>query len=112
MRDIIFLRCDHAKVLGMTKSVPQTRRGEIAIKVNVTVDNGAYGPPVIEQNIEVVDWADVIGHDSALVDLALKRPFITAEEAELIKERRLQELAESLRATGRFEVTEVQADEG
>jgi hypothetical protein len=112
MKDEIYLRCDRVKVLGMTKSMPDTRRGEIAIKLSVKVEPGAYGPPVLEQAIEVTDWTEGIGHDAGLVDLTLKRPFITQAEADMIRERRIQELAAMLRETGRFEVTPVQEEAG
>jgi hypothetical protein len=105
MHDIIFLRCDRSKVLNMTKGVPATSRGEIIIKVAVTVDPKAYGNPVIEQKIEVVDWTEGIA--ASMVDVSLNRPFITEEEASLIRDKRIRELAEMLRDTGRYEITEL-----
>jgi hypothetical protein len=106
MQDTIFLRCDHTKVLGMTKGVPNnTYRGELIIKVRVKVDPKAYGNPVIEQEIEVTDWTEGIA--ASMVDVKLDRPFITEEEAAMIREKRIIELADMLRETGRYEITDL-----
>ncbi len=101
MQDVIYLVVTPRKIERMTKSMPDTRRGEIVVKVMVEVPSGAFGPPVLEQRIVVEDWQQGI----ALDDLDLSSGIITQEEAALIRERRLMQMARVLADNG-YVVTE------
>jgi hypothetical protein len=96
VKDVIYLRVTPNAVTGMTKSPPKLNRGEIFIKVAVTVDPSAFRPPVIERAVHVADWRD--GIDVADVDL--KVATITEEEAEVIRQRRLSRMTEILVSHG------------
>jgi L-ascorbate metabolism protein UlaG (beta-lactamase superfamily) len=96
MRETVYLVVSRHKVERMTKNLPELKRGEIPVKVIVTVADSAFREPVIVREIEVVDWRDGI----EVGDLELKESFITEEEAQIIRERRLKKMAELLEANG------------
>lgn len=96
MKDVIYLRVNRNKVIGMTKTLPSIYRGEIPIKVNVTVNENAFREPVIQQSIVVNDWQDGID----LADVEFKQNIITPEEAEAIRQRRLEKMQEILTQNG------------
>jgi hypothetical protein len=96
VQETIFLVVSPHKVERMTKSLPQLKRGEIPVKLVVTVAATAFREPVIERTVEIVDWRDGI----EVGDLELKESFITEEEAALIRERRLAKMRELLESNG------------
>jgi hypothetical protein len=100
MRETIFLVVSRHHVERMTKTLPSLKRGEIPVKVIVTVDDTAFREPVIERKVDIVDWRDGI----EISDLDLKESFITEEEAALIRKRRLEKMRELMEANG-YEVT-------
>lgn len=101
MQDVIYLVVTPRRVERMTKSMPSTFKGEIVVKVVVEVPSGAFGPPVLEQRIVVEDWQQGI----VLDDLDLRNGIIIQEEAPLIRERRLMQMARVLADNG-YVVTE------
>ena len=82
MKDVIYLVVNANQVVRMTKTLPSLKRGEVPIKVSVSVD--------------VTDWQK----DVRLNDLELRQNFITEEEAEIIKSRRLERMQEILSNNG------------
>ncbi len=96
MKQTIYLRADRRSVINMTKSMPGVYKDEIVIKVNVEVDDTVFGTPVIEQNVHVVDWAK----DIDVKDVRLEQNIITKEEADMIRESRLERMREVLEAQG------------
>ena len=96
MREVIYLVMNRRGVVKMTKSLVPVRSDEIVVKMTVTVPEGAFRPPVVEQSVIVEDWRD--GAD--LEDVQFKRDIITAEEAGLIRERRVARMREILEQQG------------
>lgn len=96
MKQTIYLRADRRSVINMTKSMPGVYKDEIVIKVNVEVDDTVFSTPVIEQNVHVVDWAK----DIDVKDVRLEQNIITKEEADMIRESRLERMREVLEAQG------------
>jgi len=96
MRQTIFLRVDRRGVQGMTKSLPGLYKDEIIVKLNVEVADKAFGVPTIEQNVVVNDWSS----DIDVQDVEFKQNIITADEAQIIRERRIERMKEILETQG------------
>lgn len=96
MRQVLYLRVDRRGVQGMTKSLPNLYKDEIIVKLNLEVNDKAFGVPTVEQNVVVNDWAS----DIDVQDVQFKQSVITKEEAELIRERRLERMREILTEQG------------
>jgi len=104
MKDTVYLIASRAGVTTMRKTFPDLRRGEIAIKVLVTVAEKSFAPPTIEQRIDIQDPYQGVD----LNDVHFTGTTITEQEAELIRSRRLAKAAEILVANG----YRVQLEEG
>lgn len=78
MKDVIYLVVNANQVVRMTKTLPSLKRGEVPIKVSISVDDDAFDIPTISREIVVTDWQK----DVRLNDLELRQNFITEEEAE------------------------------
>lgn len=100
MKDLIYLVIDNDKVKRMTKSLPSIYRGEVIVKLDVNVSQEAFDPPTLSQQIFVDDWRKGIDLD----DVEFRQSIITEEEAETIRQRRLEKMREILEAQG-FEIT-------
>lgn len=100
MTEIIYLVIDRSGVRRMTKNLPSLNRGEIPVKVKVTVENEAFRTPVIEKEVYVDDWREGVD----IADVEFKQNVITPEEAEQIKQRRLEKMQEILQNQG-YEVS-------
>jgi hypothetical protein len=96
MKDVAYLVVSRHGVQSMRKSLPSMKRGEIAIKVNVTVADKAFAPPTIEQYIDIQDPYQGID----LEDVHFTGSTITKDEAEMIRQQRLARAAEILIANG------------
>lgn len=96
MKETIYLTVSKSKVEKMTKSLPDVRRGEIPIKVLVEVEEQAFRTPVIEKTIYIDDWRE--GIDMADVDF--NGSAITQEEAQMLRDRRLEKMREILESQG------------
>lgn len=96
MKDVIYLIVNRSGVQGMRKSLPQVHRGEIPVKINVTVPEGAFTTPVLEQHITVNDWEQGID----LKDVEFRHSIITADEAETIRQNRLAKMKAILEEQG------------
>lgn len=96
MKDTIYLVVNRNKVDRMNKSLPTLYKGEYVVKVDVTVDPDAFNEPMISKEIHIENWRQGID----VSDVEFSEPYITEEEAALIRERREQQLIEALRAKG------------
>lgn len=96
MKETIFLRVDRSGVRGMTKSLPSLNRGEIPVKLELTVEESAFREPVITKEVVINDWQD--GAD--LADIEFNEAYITEEEAAIIRGRRFDKMAKLLEAQG------------
>lgn len=96
MDEIIYLTVSRKKVEKMTKTLPEMRKGEIPIKLTVKVNDKAFGRPVVEQQIYVDDWTKGID----LEDVEFRKNVITDEEAQMIREKRLQKMKTILENQG------------
>lgn len=96
MREVIYLRVSKRKVEGMTKSLPNLYRGEIPVKLTVEVKDAAFREPVIERTVVVDDWSEGID----IEDVQFEKSIITEEEAQIVKQRRLEKMAQILGSHG------------
>lgn len=108
MKEIIYLTASRNGVSNtIRKNLPTNlNRGEVPIKVVVEIDNDAFAPPVIEQSIHIQNPYKGID----LEDVHFIGSTITEQEAEMIRQRRLDKAAEILRANG-YKVEEKSGDE-
>lgn len=109
MQETIYLAVSRWRVERMNKSMPDLKRGEIPVKLLVTVDEGAFREPVIEMSVHVTDWRDGL----AFADPELRDGIITEAEAETIRQQRLTAMRKTLEGRG-YTVTapEPEADGG
>ena len=84
----------------MRKSYAGCRKDEVVIKVNVEVAKAAFQPPVVEQHVIVNDWKSGVDID----DVKFEENWITEEEAEVIREKRLLKMKDILENQG-YEVS-------
>lgn len=96
MKQTIYLRADRRGIQGMTKSMPSVYKNEIVLKMNVSVDDKAFGAPVIEQDVQVQSWA----HEIDINDIAFEQNVITQAEADMIRQARLERMKEVLEGQG------------
>jgi hypothetical protein len=96
MKDLIYLTINKEKVVKMTKTLPDVRRGEIIAKVDVKVEDKCFGTATIPQEIFINDWRDGIDME----DVEFKKNIISQEEADIIKQRRLEKMTQILREQG------------
>ena len=96
MKDVIYLVVNRNKVDRMTKTLPNLYKGEYVVRVAVTVDDDAFNEPTISKEIHVENWRQ--GIDVSDVDFS--EPYITEEEATIIRERREAQLIEALKLKG------------
>lgn len=96
MREVIYLRVSRRKVEGMTKSLPNLYSGEIPVKLTVEVKPEAFREPVIEKEVVIEDWSSGVD----MSDVNFEGNIITKEEAEKVKQMRLQKMQEILTAQG------------
>jgi len=96
MKETIYLVCDQNQVDRMRKTLPSVRRGEIIVKLSVDINPKAFGRPTIAKEIYVDDWTKGIDLD----DVEFRKNIITAEEAEMIRQKRLDKMREILQNQG------------
>jgi hypothetical protein len=105
MQETIYLVVDRQRVEKMTKTLPTLRRGEIPIKLTLTVDEKAFREPVISKEVTIHDWRDGID----IADVEFRGSVITQEEADMIKDARLKKMQEILEQQG-FQVSRAEID--
>lgn len=96
MQEIIYLVASRSKVERMTKNLPELKRGEIPIRVSVTIEPDAFRVPVIEKEIYIEDWREGVD----MGDIDFEGRAITKEEAQTIRELRLEKMREILSNNG------------
>lgn len=106
MKDAIYLVVSKRKVERMTKTLPYVSRGEVVVKLVITVTDKAFSPPTLDQEVIVNDWRDGID----LEDVEFKQSIITKDEAEIIKQRRLDKMQSILEDQG-YEITKPEEQE-
>lgn len=106
MKDTIYLIVDQRGVQSMRKSFTGTKRGEVCIKLNVEVEKKAFEPPVLEQSVYVADWRDNVD----IEDVQFNRNVITQEEAEMVKQKRIEKMATILESQG-FTITRAESEQ-
>jgi hypothetical protein len=89
MKETIYLVASPYKVERMTKNLPALTRGEIPVRQTRTVDEKAFREPVISKEVYINDWRDGVD----MGDVEFQESVITEEEAEMIRQRRLEKNA-------------------
>lgn len=80
----------------MAKRLPGVARDEIAVRLDIEIASEAFRQPVITKAVQIVDWREGID----LEDVEFRGSFITPEEAETIRQRRLAKMREILEGQG------------
>lgn len=109
MKDTIYLICSKNKVERMVKtsrSATDLRKGEIPIKLKVEVPSENWKPPFIEKEIRVNRWDENIDVE----DVDFHGQFVTEEEAERIREMRINKMKEILQEQG-YTVTKLDIEQ-
>ena len=96
MKETIYLVVSREKVERMTKNPPSLNRGELPIKVDVTVSPKAFTTPTISQEIYIDEWNE----DLTLADVEMKKNFITKDEAQEIIAKRTERMKAILEENG------------
>jgi hypothetical protein len=96
MKEVIYLVVSQNKVERMTKRLPDLYRGEIPVKLTLNVPKEAFNPPTLDQEVYVEDWRQGID----LEDVEFRQSIITKEEAEVIRQTRLEKMKTVLEAQG------------
>jgi hypothetical protein len=96
MKDTIYLIINRNGVQGMRKSFVGTKRGEVCVKFNVEMPNDAFEPPVLVQNVYIDKWTKGVDME----DVQFNQNVITEEEAEAVRQRRIEKMAEILKTQG------------
>lgn len=96
VKDTIYLTIARNGVQGMKKSYTGAKKGEIVVKMNVEVDEKAFTPPTIEKFVVVNDWQS----DIDVEDVEFNKDYITQEEAEIIRSKRLEKMTAILEKQG------------
>lgn len=97
MKDVIYLVANKNRIDRLMRSVPENlRKGEHAMRVEVTVDDQAFRSPLLTKQIHVEDWREGID----VSDVEFSEPYITEAEAKIIRDRREAQLIETLKAKG------------
>lgn len=103
MKETAFLVVSRKGVQALRKTLPDIKRGEIVLKVHIEVPDEAFAPPVLEQRIFVENWRQGID----LEDVDFDQNIITEEEAELIRNRRIEKMKTILEGQG-YTVQEIE----
>ena len=96
MKETIYLIANRSGIDRMRKTLSEFKKGEMPIKLTVTVDNKAFGVPTIEKSIYVEDWGRAVDVE----DVQFEKHIITQEEAEIIKVKRIEKMKSNLESQG------------
>ena len=96
IKDTIYLTMSQSGVQSMRKSYSGCKKGEIVVKLNVEVEANAFTPPTIEKYVVVNDWKKGID----IEDVQFNEHYITEEEAEIVKLKRLDKMQIILQGQG------------
>ena len=64
MRDVVYLICTKSGVERLRKTVPLLKRGEVAIKVSVEVDDELFKQPIVETELKAEEKHIIKGQAS------------------------------------------------
>lgn len=78
------------------KNLPDVKRGQIVVKLYIEVEDECFGQPVLEQNVYIEDWQKGID----INDVEFNQQIITGEEAELIRNKRIEKMKNILEEQG------------
>jgi hypothetical protein len=96
MRVTIYLIANRYGIQGMRKNLPDVKRGEIPVKLTITVPEATFAPPVLAQGVTVDDWRQGI----ELNDVDFRQSVLTPEEAGVIRTSRLAKMRHILEEQG------------
>lgn len=99
MTDTIFLIINQNKVDRMVKtesSATNLYKGEIPVKLIIEVPDDEWKRPFLEKKVLVNRWDKGID----IEDVQFKTDFVTEDEAEMIRQARLQKMKEVLESQG------------
>lgn len=96
VKDTIYLTVARNGVQSMKKSFTGSKKGEIVVKLDVEVDEKAFTPPTVSKRVIINDWQEGI----ELKDVEFEQEYITEEEAETIRQTRLEKMKEVLENNG------------
>lgn len=96
MKETIYLLANRNGVQAMRKTLPDTRRGEVVVKLNLSLPDDAFKPPMLVQDVVVEDWRQGID----MADVEFRQAVITPEEAQMIRDKRLAKMQEILEGQG------------
>lgn len=96
MKDTIYLTVSKNGIQSMRKSYTGCKKGEIVVKLHVEVKEEAFTPPTIEQFVVVNDWDKGVD----IEDVKFENQWITEEEAEMVRLRRIEKMKEILENQG------------
>lgn len=96
MTETIFLIADAYGIKAFRKTLPDVRRGEIPLKLTITVPKEAFNPPALSKEVVIEDWRQGI----ELEDVEFRHNIITEAEAEQIRQSRLKQMEAVLKAQG------------
>ena len=94
--ETVYLILNQHGVDRMTKRLPTVGRDEVPVRLHVKIDHKAFQTPVLERTVEIVNWRGGID----LEDVQFTGTYITEEEAEIIRARRLAKMREILETQG------------
>lgn len=110
MKDTIYLICNKRKVdrlVKTQKSAIDLYKGEIPVKLNIEVPDENWRPPFLEKDIVINRWDESID----IEDIQFEQDFVTEEEAEMIREHRIEKMREVLESQGYTVEKKVVSDE-
>ncbi|NBC02461.1 MAG: hypothetical protein GVY20_02025 [Bacteroidetes bacterium] len=105
MKETIFLIATKNGIDRMVKresSATDLRKNEIPIKLTVKISEDNWKPPFIEKEVVVDRWDKGV----ELIDVDFEGSTISKEEAEILRQRRINKAAEMLEQQG-YQVTKV-----
>jgi hypothetical protein len=94
--ETIYLILNQHGVDRMTKRLPSVGRDEVPVRLHIKIDPKVFQAPTLERTVEIVDWRGGID----LEDVQFTGTFITEEEANIIRARRLAKMREILETQG------------
>jgi hypothetical protein len=92
MKETIYLRVSERRVEALTKTPPHLGRGEVMVKIALTVDPGVFRGPTLVQELHVEDWIS----DLRLPALDLQQSPLTETEAGQVISSRIEDMVKAL----------------
>lgn len=96
LKDIVYMVLSRDGYKYGRKNLPDVKRGQIIVKLNIEVEDECFGQPVLEQRVYVENWQKGID----INDIEVNQNIITGEEAEMIRNERLEKMKHILEEQG------------